>query len=338
MTVGWDIAPALADLIGEIYDVLGRLSALARRDAPWSGAFSSGIRAGVLRASLALEGQPIPAAVAHALAADPLGGPASTDPRWRGVALAWDRASAAIGTFPRRWDLRLCQELSFLLQRGGPTTSAADQHSWRQLAALLDQLGGLDVAVPRPVRAVAAMTAVQRSLVDQPRSSVLAFLAFAAVLAEGTGLPTDWVAIDPWMIDHRADYLSARELAMSRSPSDMLTWAAFCLRACHQGLQLSYEQAQATSTQHDNCAHLRTLEQLSPRCIDALMRAATDHPLTNHGHRGRHGIAPATAVQDLRSLVAAGWLRTQGAGRSTSYRATDQLRRALSTAGRPGRA
>lgn len=338
MTTAWQIAPALTDVVGEIYDALGALSSLAKRGGPWFDPFSTGIRATVLSAALALEGQPVPDAVAHALAADPLGGPAGTDPRWRGLALAWQRASMGIGALPEPWSLRLCQELFFLIQAGNPTTSAAGQDALRQLPAVLDQLGGSDAAVPRPIRAVATMTAVQRTLLDKPWSGPLALIGFAAVLAEGTGLPTDWVAIDPWLIDHRGDYVAAQEFARGHSPRDMLSWASFCLHVCRQRLQLSCEQAQAASAQHDSCTHLSTLEQLSPRCVDALVRAVTGHPLTNRGHRGRHGIAPATAVLDLRSLAAAGWLRTEGSGRSTSYIATDQLRRALSSAGRLDRA
>jgi len=51
-------------------------------------------------------------------------------------------------------------------------------------------------------------------------------------------------------------------------------------------------------------------------------------PITNAEHRSEHGIAAITASNDLRRLVADGWLEQHGAGRSARYLAAEPLQEA----------
>ncbi len=147
---------------------------------------------------------------------------------------------------------------------------------------------------------------------------------------EGLAAP-EFFSIEEHLGNHTREYYAALREAQGGSyqpERDASGWVAFCVGAHIAQARQRLAQIDQAATRWASLERLVEDRNWPDRLVIAL-----EQSLVGGTDRGRYGeeadISPATASADFRRLLDAGLVDQHGRGRSTSYRATERLRRAL---------
>ena len=153
---------------------------------------------------------------------------------------------------------------------------------------------------------------------------ILQSLVFAR---EGVLAP-ELASIETYLAGHTGAYYSAINAAQGPTydPSRNATpWLDFCIDAHLAEARRLHDRIELIHRRNTFCERLAERHGYPDRLVSALDQALMCLPITNAEHRSEHGIAAITASNDLRRLVADGWLTPEGGGRSARYLAASRL-------------
>lgn len=151
----------------------------------------------------------------------------------------------------------------------------------------------------------------------------------SAVLATAGPVHPAFGSIEPYLADNTAAYYSVlREVQRgSYQPErSALPWVEFCLNAHVHQAKARIVQISAASTRWAALDDLVASRGWPERLVIALELSLTIG-LERAAYAEEAEIAVPTAASDLRRLADAGLVEAHGAGRSTRYRASDELKR-----------
>jgi len=351
--------PIDADLAGR----LEQLAALADRlgtgsggAGPWLGTLRRQWRAASAESSIEIEGFTVPADERVAVASGDVLPPADDVDR---MALScYGRAMDHVGVMADdphfRWVDRVVLDLHFdacYFQRdkhpghyrtggievtspggGAPAFVGPPADDIPELMGeVMQWLEHGDRDVPSVVRAAMAHLHVVSIHPFSDGNGRISRIVQSLVLARGGVLAAEFVSIEEYLGRHTAAYYAVLQAVQGggyRPDRDAAPWVAFCVDA-------HLEQAQLRLRQLDEAAHRwGVLEGLverrgwPDRLTIALEQSLFDR-VDRASYAAEAEVSAPTASNDLRRLVDAGLVITQGRGRSTRYVASDELTRLL---------
>lgn len=344
------LTPKTVDLLGKL-DRLNEALAAAELLPASAERLRRMARGAVAASSVGLDGHAVPAPVAAAILTGDRR-PASYE---QDVVAAYGRAMdhvAALADDPRfKWNHRVVADLHFDLAwpepsnrpgrlRTGPaeitegdgkvvyTAPSADDAA-ALTAELVAWLRKGDLDVPAPARAAMAhlhLASIHPFADGNGRASrVLQSL----VLALGGGLAPELVSIDEHLAADSAAYFAALGEARGSTydpDRNAAGWVEFCLRAHVAAAKQRLELIDAGARRWAALEAIAVERGWPDRLVVALEQALTAG-LDRASYTAEAGVSDATGSADLRRLVDAGFLTVLGAGRTTSYEPTDELRR-----------
>jgi Fic family protein len=148
------------------------------------------------------------------------------------------------------------------------------------------------------------------------------------VLAREGVLTPELASIEGYLADNTGAYYAALQSTHTGiyDPSgDATPWLDFCIEAHLAEARRLHERIELIGRRNTFCEQLAERHHYPDRLVTVLDQALMGLPMTNAEHRSEHGIAAITASNDLRRLVADGWLILDGAGRSARYLAAERL-------------
>lgn len=148
------------------------------------------------------------------------------------------------------------------------------------------------------------------------------------VLALDGQLAPELASVEEYLAAHTQQYYDALQVAHGAiyDPSlDAAPWVQFCLQAHVATATLRIEQLRAATRRWATLEDLVETRRWPDRLTIALEQALTSG-LDRAAYVAEADVSDATASADLRRLVDAGFLVSEGAGRSTRYGPSDQLR------------
>jgi Fic family protein len=151
------------------------------------------------------------------------------------------------------------------------------------------------------------------------------------VLARDGVLTPELASIEGHLASHTRDYYEALQSTHSGAydpTGDAAPWLDFCIEAHLAEARRLHERIELIERRNAFCERLAERRGYPDRLVSVLDQALMGLPVTNAEHRSEHGIAAITASNDLRRLVADGWLVQDGAGRSARYLAAEPLQEA----------
>lgn len=154
-------------------------------------------------------------------------------------------------------------------------------------------------------------------------------VAQSLALAERSSLPPEFGSIEPYLAASTARYYAILESVQGGSydPSrSALPWVNFCLQAHVDQAQSRIDLLTAAATRWAALEDLAAHRGWPDRIVIALEQAMTVGT-DRSSYVNEAEISEPTASIDLRKLVETGLISPEGAGRSTRYRATDELKR-----------
>jgi Fic family protein len=148
------------------------------------------------------------------------------------------------------------------------------------------------------------------------------------VLAREGLLPLEFASIEDYLAEHTPEYYDVlKEVQGGRyqPERDATAWVSFCIEAHIEQARRRLDQIEQAGTRW------RYLEQLvDERGWPDRLVIALEQSLVGGTDRTRYGdeagVSPASATSDLRRLLDAGLIAQRGRGRSTRYKASDDLR------------
>ena len=149
------------------------------------------------------------------------------------------------------------------------------------------------------------------------------------VLAREGVLTPELASIEGYLASRTRDYYEA--LQTTHGPAydlagDATPWLDFCIEAHLEEARRLHERIELIERRNTFCERLAARRGYPERLVSVLDQALMGLPVSNAEHRSEHGIAAITASNDLRRLVADGWLVQEGGGRSARYLAAEALR------------
>lgn len=154
-------------------------------------------------------------------------------------------------------------------------------------------------------------------------------IAQSLALAERSPLPPEFGSIEPYLAASTASYYSVLELVQGGSydpARDALPWVKFCLEAHIDQAQSRIDLLTAAATRWAALEDLASSRGWPERIVIAMEQAMTVGT-DRSSYVNEAEVSEPTASIDLRRLVDAGLISPEGAGRSTRYRASDELKR-----------
>jgi Fic family protein len=151
------------------------------------------------------------------------------------------------------------------------------------------------------------------------------------VLAREGVLTPELASIEGYLASHTRDYYAALQTTHTGvydHTGDATAWLDFCIDAHLAEARRLHERIELIDRRNTFCERLAERRGYPDRLVSVLDQALMGLPVTNAEHRTEHGIAAITASNDLRRLVADGWLTQDGGGRSARYLAAEPLREA----------
>jgi Fic family protein len=158
------------------------------------------------------------------------------------------------------------------------------------------------------------------------------------VLAREGVLTPELASIEGYLADNTGAYYAALQSTHTGiyDPSgDATPWLDFCIEAHLAEARRLHERIELIGRRNAFCEQLAERHGYPDRLVSVLDQALMGLPMTNAEHRSEHRIAAITASNDLRRLVADGWLMLDGAGRSARYLAAERLQDAWLDEERP---
>ena len=339
-----DFAADLAKL-DRLQRELGERVAL---ETPWVRRFRARARTAAVSASLALDGVRVRLDASEALEG---GRGAAGDEDQRVVAstaLALRHVGVLAGDPALRWTDRLLLDLHFEACSSEPmarpgrwreeAVHGSEAASYRGPEAVrVQELTGvvlewLDVGSPRVPPVVRGALAHLNLVSIQPfsgRNGRLALIVQSLAIAQGGVLPPELGSIEAALARDPRAYAEALREARGESYQTQRSaapWLAFCVDA---HLTLTRERLD----QLDEAARRWTLLDVFmerrgwPQRLTVALEQSLSATVDRASYTAETDVSPATASGDLRRLLDAGLLDSEGRGRNTRYRATDTLRR-----------
>lgn len=348
----------LAERIGELGQLRAELGRGIAKPARWMGTLRREVRASSIGSSTSIEGFSVSPEEALELTSDREA--ADRGDESRQAVACYARAIDHVGSLALdpgfRWADRVILDLHFDachfqrdmapgLWRTGPigVTAADGSLEFRGpdaadvpglMAEVVDWLAGGDLEADVFVRAAMAHLHVASVHPFRDGNGRVARIVQSLVLArEGFGSP-EFFSIEEYLGAHTPDYYAAlRETqAGSYQPDrDATGWVGFCLEAHIAQARQRLAQIERAATRWE---HLEAL--IEERGWPDRLAIALEQSLIGGTDRRRYGdeadVSAPTASTDFRRLLDAGLVEQKGRGRSTSYAASDGLRKAISKA------
>lgn len=337
--------------LGELDSLRTRLGAASQQPSLWMGTLRRTALAQSVESSTAIEGFSVPEEDAIALVSgrkpvDP------SDENRLAVACygrAMDRVGAMADDPSFRWLDRVILDLHFdvcQFQRGrrpgrwrtGPigVTDGEGGLVYRgpdadQVPDLMGEVvgwlqdGDLDAHVA--VRAAMAHLNVVRVHPFEDGNGRVSRIVQSLVLAREGEVTPEFASIEEYLREHTADYYAAlQSTGEAYLPErDATAWVEFCVEghvAQAQRRLAQIEQAGRRWTALEALAERRGWPERMVIALEQALVGGTDRAL----YTGEADIAAPTATNDFRVLAESGWIEQEGRGRSTRYRASEQLR------------
>jgi Fic family protein len=218
---------------------------------------------------------------------------------------------------------------------GGIVYTAPDAHDVPELMTeALDWLRQSD-GVPPIIRAAMAHLHFVSIHPFRDGNGRVGRILQSLVLARAAILAPEFASIEPYLAAHTSDYYAALQTAQNGTyapTKSAVPWLEFCVHA-HLELGRGFE-----ARMHALARYWRAVEQLVaerrwPDRTAIAIDLAMHEMLTRSTYVAEAETPLATAALDLRRLDDAGYLTQRGAGRSTSYVASDALRDAIEQRG-----
>lgn len=156
-------------------------------------------------------------------------------------------------------------------------------------------------------------------------------VAQSLALAEHSDLPPEFGSIEPYLAASTSSYYGILESVQGGSYDpirDALPWVKFCLEAHIEQARSRIDMLAAAATRWSALEDLATHRGWPERIVIAMEQAMTVGT-DRSSYVNEAEVSEPTASIDLRRLVDAGLITPAGAGRSTRYHATDELKRIL---------
>jgi Fic family protein len=342
----------LKSQLSELDELRQRLHQDVGGPKPWMGGLRRSVQASSVAGSTAIEGFAVSQQTAEALVAAPDAG-ASEDQNRQAVA-AYARAMDHVGAMaadPRfRWQERVVLDLHFdacHFQRSqnpgnwrqGPIGVTGEDGSLeyrapeakqvpKLMAEVVRWLGKGDLDAHVVIRAAMAHLHVTSVHPFSDGNGRVSRIVQSLVLALDGLVSPEFASIEEYLGTHTPAYYEALRDTQGGSyqpDRDTTGWIEFCLEAHLAQARQRLRQIEAAAARWSALEELTEGRGWPDRLIIALeqgLRGGTD--------RARYGaeadVSAATASTDLKRLLDAGHLTQQGRGRTTHYRASEELR------------
>lgn len=348
------IAASLKRSLAELDALRSRLARATKHPALWMGTLRRTALATSVESSTAIEGFLVPqedlvglmsgrqaidpgdenrlAVACYARAMDRVGA-MSDDPSFRWLDrvildLHFDACQFQRDKHPGRWrtgPIGLSGDGGRLVYRAPDAELVPDL-----MAEVVDWLERGDLDAHPVMRAAMAHLNVVRVHPFEDGNGRVSRIVQSLVLACDGAVSPEFASIEEYLREHTAEYYAALQstgetYAPDRDASD---WIEFCVKA-------HLAQARRRLDQIDEAGRRWTAVEslVERRGWPERMTIALEQALMGGSDRGLYGreaeIASATATNDFRRLLDSGLIEQEGRGRSTRYRASEQLRREI---------
>lgn len=353
---------ALAEPLAELDELRARLGEQAGNAGPWLGDLRRRWRAESAESSIEIEGFRVPESERVAVAAGTSAGPRDDDRLALSCyALAMDHVGVMAGDPHFRWVDRVILDLHFeacSFQRGrdpgryrshgievtspvgGPPAYVGPP--WESVPGLMGEIiawlgqGDLDAHVA--VRAAMAHLHVVSVHPFRDGNGRISRITQSLVLAREGPLAPEFVSIEEHLGGNTAAYYAVLQEVQGgryQPERDAAPWVRFCVDAHIVQARRRLEQIVHAGRRWAVLEGL-VAERGWPDRLAVAMELALSARVDRSAYATEAGVSDATASNDLRRLADAGLVVRDGKGRTTGYRASDALRRAVAEA--PGSA
>lgn len=344
----------LAKRLQELDSLRGRLATAASQPSLWMGTLRRAALASSVESSTAIEGFVVPREDVVAL----MTGRQPVDPQDenRLAVVCYGRAMDLVGAMADdpgfRWLDRVILDLQFIAcqfqrdkrpgrWRTGPigVTGAGGDLVYRGpdgdlvpglMNEVVDWLQDGDLDAHVAVRAALAHLNVVAVHPFQDGNGRTSRIVQSLVLAREGAVTPELASIEEYLREHTSDYYAAlQSTGEAYSPErDATEWVEFCVEAHLAQAQRRLEQIESAGRRWTALEALAERRGWPDRMVIALEQALADGTdRTTYAEEA--DVASATATNDFRVLLESGWIEQEGRGRSTRYRASEQLRREI---------
>lgn len=352
-----DIDPALQDRLDELDELRRALGHEVERPLRWMGLLRRSLRASSIESSTSIEGFSVAPEEIEALVS---GRAPESDDENRMAIACYARAMDHVGTLAKdpgfQWSDRVILDLHFDachfqpdkspgLWRTGPIGVTAGDGSLeyqgpdadavpKLMAEVITWLQDGDVDAHVIVRTAMAHLHVTSVHPFRDGNGRISRIVQSLVLARDGLLLPEYSSIEEYLGEHTSAYYAALREAQAggyRPERDASGWVGFCVEA-----HLAQARRRLAQVEEAGARWQRLEEMVTDRGWPERLMIAMEQSLVGDTDRSRYceeaDISPATASADVRRLLDAGLVEQLGSGRSTRYRASEQLRAFVSTA------
>jgi Fic family protein len=349
------IGPGLRERLDELGELRAALGSQAGGSSRWMGSLRRSLRASSIESSTSIEGYSLEPDEALALVNGDLNTDSGDENRMAVAcyARAMDHVGALAGDPAFRWLDRVVLDLHFdacYFQpdkepgrwRQGPIGVTASDGSLEfrgpdpeavpgLMAEVVEWLQEGDLDAPVVVRAAMAHLHVTSVHPFRDGNGRISRIVQSPVLARDGGVSPELASIEEYLGDHTPAYYAALRgvQAGGYNPGrDATGWVDFCVEAHIIQAERRLEQIEEAASRWGHLEELVEAREWPDRIVIAL-----EQSLIGGTDRARYGneaeVSQATASGDFRRLLDAGLVKQVGKGRSTRYRASEQLRTEL---------
>lgn len=327
---------------------------------PWLGQLRRQVRASSVESSVSIEGFTVPAGEAAALVAGDEQPPADDENRL--AVASYARAMDHVGVMAIdpgfSWSERIILDLHFDacyfqreklpgLFRTGPihVTSPGEGPPAYEgppaekvptlMAEVVDWLQNDDLDTHVVVRAAMAHLHVVSVHPFRDGNGRISRIVQSLVLAREGLISPEFSSIEEYLRYHTQQYYAVLRQVQAGSyqpERDAATWVRFCVTAHIKQARQRLVQIEQAATRWATLERLVEARGWPDRLVIALEQSLFDGA-ERASYAAEADISLATATSDLRRLLDAGLVTQLGRTRSTRYVASDELRRAISSAG-----